>query len=133
MVGYSTDEPGSQKTPLNLPIKIPDTGNFLGVLGNNKSKGLVDDILISGRSYLPDFPVIALKLLLGAERLLPDMNRSDHFAFWKHGIPATMWTDTADFRNPNYHRQTDTPDTLNYDFMANVSKLLIAAVLCGTS
>ena len=26
-----------------------------------------------------------------------------------------MVTDTAPFRNPHYHRQTDTPETLDYD------------------
>jgi Zn-dependent M28 family amino/carboxypeptidase len=133
MVGYSTDEPESQKLPPGLPIKIPSTGNFLGVLGNRNSAQFVDDILSVGKSYLPDLHVIGLKLYLGLERLLPDLTRSDHVSFWNQGIPATMWTDTADFRNPNYHRRTDTPDTLNYEFMANVTKLLIASILAGRS
>ena len=33
-----------------------------------------------------------------------------------------MVTDTAFFRNPNYHRKTDTPDTLAFDKMAEVVK-----------
>ena len=45
------------------------------------------------------------------------------------GIPALMWTDTAEFRNPNYHRPTDTPETLDYLFMAEVAKLLAHVVL----
>lgn len=132
MVGYCTDEPGSQKLPPGLPIKIPNTGNFLGVLGNNNSTKLVDDILSTGQTYLPDFHVIGLKLYLSLERLLPDLTRSDHVSFWQRGIPSTMWTDTANFRNPNYHLRTDTPHTLNYGFMAQVSKLLIASVLDRT-
>ena len=28
-----------------------------------------------------------------------------------------MITDTANFRNPNYHTANDTPDTLDYDRM----------------
>jgi len=31
-----------------------------------------------------------------------------------------MVTDTAPFRNPNYHRPSDTPDTLDYKRMALV-------------
>jgi hypothetical protein len=31
-----------------------------------------------------------------------------------------MITDTAFFRNPNYHQETDTPDTLDYERMADV-------------
>ena len=42
-----------------------------------------------------------------------------------------MWTDTAEFRNPHYHRPTDTPETLDYDFLAGVTRLLVHAVLSG--
>jgi len=131
MVGFCSQEKGSQKPPRGLPVKIPDVGNFLGLLGNGKSTHLVDSILSVGKTYLPDFPVLGLKPQLGVERLIPDLNRSDHVPFWQKGIPATMWTDTADFRNPNYHRRTDTPETLNYGFMSNVTKLLIATVIEG--
>jgi hypothetical protein len=40
-----------------------------------------------------------------------------------------MVTDTANFRNPHYHRPTDTIDTLNLDFMASVADAVTAAVL----
>ncbi len=42
-----------------------------------------------------------------------------------------MWTDTAEFRNPHYHRPTDTPETLDYDFLAGVTGLLVHAALSG--
>jgi hypothetical protein len=38
------------------------------------------------------------------------------------------WTDTADFRNPNYHRATDMPETLDYGFLRCVTQLVIATV-----
>lgn len=129
MVGYCSQEKGSQRVPPGIPTDIPDTGNFIGLLGDSTSRGMVDEVLSAGKTYLPDFPVIGLKLYLGAERLLPDLNRSDHVPFWRRGIPAVMWTDTADFRNPNYHRSSDTPETLDYNFMANVARLLIASLL----
>jgi len=40
-----------------------------------------------------------------------------------------MWTDTSEFRNHNYHRHTDTPDTLNYQFLKHVTQLLTACVI----
>jgi Zn-dependent M28 family amino/carboxypeptidase len=129
MIGYATDEPNSQSLPANLPIKIPTVGNFLGIMGNQKSRGLVDNVLNLGKSYLPEFPVIGLKLYLGVENLIPDLGRSDHLPFWKKGIPALMWTDTADFRNPHYHKLTDTPETLNYSFLQKVTQLLLLQVL----
>jgi hypothetical protein len=39
-----------------------------------------------------------------------------------------MVTDTAFLRNPNYHRPTDTPDTLDYGFMAGVVQALERAI-----
>ncbi|MBX7171976.1 MAG: M28 family peptidase [Pyrinomonadaceae bacterium] len=129
MIGYSTDKPNSQTSPANLPIKIPSVGNFLGIMGNQSSKNLVDEVLNLGKSYLPELTVLGLKLFLGIEKLVPDLGRSDHLPFWQKGIPALMWTDTADFRNPNYHRLTDTPETLNYTFLKKVTQLLLLQAL----
>jgi hypothetical protein len=39
-----------------------------------------------------------------------------------------MLTDTSEFRNPNYHRDTDLPETLDYAFLRRVTQLLIATV-----
>ncbi|RYE89923.1 MAG: M28 family peptidase, partial [Myxococcales bacterium] len=59
-------------------------------------------------------------------RWLPDLGRSDHLPFWRARLPAVLWTDTAEFRNPHYHRATDRPDTLDYGFLREVSSLLLA-------
>jgi hypothetical protein len=40
-----------------------------------------------------------------------------------------MWTDTSEFRNANYHRDSDTPGTLDYTFLARVTRLLTATVI----
>jgi hypothetical protein len=44
-----------------------------------------------------------------------------------------MVTDTAFYRNPHYHRPSDTPDTLDYRRMAMVVDGLAASVrkLCA--
>lgn len=47
-------------------------------------------------------------------------SRSDHVNFWLAGLPAIHVTDSAPFRNPNYHRPTDTPDTLDYVTLADI-------------
>jgi Zn-dependent M28 family amino/carboxypeptidase len=128
MVGFCNHTPDSQCAPKGLPIKIPTTGDFLGVVGNHQSNFLVDRITQQAADYVPALPVIGLKIYLGAERLIPDLSRSDHDPFWRAGIPAVMWTDTSEFRNPNYHRVTDTPETLDYEFLAKVTKVLVASV-----
>ena len=45
---------------------------------------------------------------------------SDQLNYWNHGYPAVMITDTSFMRNANYHTAKDTPDTLDYDRMAQV-------------
>ena len=54
---------------------------------------------------------------------------SDHWSFWKEGYPAAMITDTAFYRNPNYHKASDTYDTLDYTSMAEVVKGLKGVLL----
>lgn len=125
MVGYCRHEAGSQCVPPDLPIKITTTGNFLGLVSNKDSNNLIRPIMMQTKSYLPEFHVIGLKVFLGMERFFPNLSRSDHVPFWKTGLPALMWTDTSEFRNPNYHRPTDTPDTLDYGFLADVARLLL--------
>ena len=63
-----------------------------------------------------------------AATFLPVLKRSDHAPFWERHIPAVMWTDTAEFRNPHYHLVSDTPETLDYEFLGNVARLVAASV-----
>jgi len=129
MVGFASDEPNSQMTPAGLPIRIPTTGNFLGVLANGDSAAAMNHVLRQAKSYLPDFPTFGLHVLLGFEKFLPVLLRSDHAPFWKHRIPSVMWTDTSEFRNPHYHKESDLPETLNYTFLRQVTQLVIATVM----
>lgn len=126
MVGYCSHDPNSQKNPLQGMIEIPTVGNFIGVVGND------DEFMkqIVSKSNSVSIPVITLALpknsLKEVEYISPHLLRSDHVGFWEQNIPAVMWTDTAEFRNKNYHKITDTPDTLDYDFMTEVAQLIIS-------
>ncbi len=44
-----------------------------------------------------------------------------------------MWTDTSEFRNRNYHRPSDTPETLDYAFLRRVTQLLLLSSLAACS
>jgi Zn-dependent M28 family amino/carboxypeptidase len=127
MVGYRDRAPGSQKTPRGLPLPFaPDTGDFLALLANSGSNPVADDLVGLAAGYLPSVPVLALQVSFGIEKAFAVLNRSDHAPFWRAGIPAIMWTDTAEFRNPHYHRDSDTPDTLDYDYIAQATRLALA-------
>jgi Zn-dependent M28 family amino/carboxypeptidase len=130
MVGFCTRARGSQRMPPGLPgVVAPDAGDFLGLLANRHSNAVAENLLTLAATYVPQFPVLALKIYLGMERYFGHLHRSDHAPFWQAGLSAVMWTDTAEFRNPNYHRASDTPDTLDYGFLAQVTKLALARVV----
>ncbi|MDR4465698.1 MAG: M28 family peptidase [Nitrospira sp.] len=123
-VGYASHLEGSQKKPPGLPISIPTIGDFIGVIGNERSQTLAGSVVQAMQSHLPIVPLV----VPGNGELLPDTRRSDHTSFWEQGFPAVMLTDTANFRNPHYHEPTDTIETLNLDFLASVAEGVTAAV-----
>jgi len=49
---------------------------------------------------------------------VPGISFSDHYSFNRHGFKSIMLTDTAFFRNTNYHTEKDTIDTLNFRFLS---------------
>ena len=51
---------------------------------------------------------------------LPGIDFSDHLNYWKFGFSALMLTDTAFYRNKNYHENSDTMETLDLGKMARV-------------
>ncbi len=129
MVGFRSKRPGSQKSPPSLPITLPDTGDFLGLLIGGGAGTRGDTLLRLARTYTPHLPTLALTVPPALAILYPDLLRSDHVPFWQAGLPAVMWTDTSEFRNPHYHKPSDTAKTLDFDFMAEIARLTGASVL----
>jgi Zn-dependent M28 family amino/carboxypeptidase len=127
MVGYTDSMLGSQKYPIGLKAFYPDRGDFIGVIGNWNSGGLLRGFARQMRQ-MRGLPVETLSVP-GNGGLIPAVRLSDHSPFWDAGYPALMVTDTSFFRNPHYHGFTDTLETLNLDFMAKVCEGVIRAVL----
>ena len=118
---FTTDE--IQKYPFpGMKLFYPRSADFLGVIGNIKSLRYVTALARAIRKNAD----IEVRSLVAPEHVA-GINRSDHFAFWHFGYKAVMITDTANFRNNNYHRETDTIDTLNFDSMAEIVKGLFNA------
>lgn len=124
-VGYASHQQNSQTIPPGVPIAVPTIGNFLAVVGNERSHALTGSVVQAMKPHLPIVPLV----VPGNGEKLPDTRRSDHTSFWEQGFPAVMLTDTANFRNPHYHRPTDTLDTLNLDFIVSVAEGLMAVVI----
>jgi peptidase M28-like protein len=124
MLGYFTDVPGSQQYPLPiLKLFYPSRGNFIGVVGKLGQGALVRRIRNAMRRATP-LPVRSIS----APVSLPGVDFSDHRSYWDAGYEAVMITDTAFYRNPNYHTEHDTPETLDYGRMALVVEGVYGAV-----
>jgi len=108
-MGYFTDAKKTQHYPFPLSLFYPSRGNFLAIVGNRESSALVKRVktVFESANVLP----VESASLPGG---LQGVGWSDHWSFWQEGYPAVMVTDTAPFRNRNYHKPTDTPETLDY-------------------
>jgi Zn-dependent M28 family amino/carboxypeptidase len=124
MVGYACFEPGCQAYPFPLMFfGYPKAGNFIGVIGNFDSLNLTRRIFRSFQKN-PNLPVVKLTVPFNGW-ILPAVRLSDHASFWDQGFQAVMITDSAFYRNPHYHLESDTQETLDYRFMAELVKSLI--------
>jgi Zn-dependent M28 family amino/carboxypeptidase len=125
MIGYFTDAPNSQSFPVSLLRAFyPSRGNFIAVVSKLDQGLVVRRVKKAMRSASP-LPVYSLN----APRFVPGIDFSDHRNYWRAGYDAVMITDTAFYRNKNYHTVRDTPDTLDYQRMAMVVQGVYAAVL----
>lgn len=125
MVGYYCHEPGCQRYPFPLMfLDYPKAGNFIGIVGNSRSKELTRSLEGAFRNN-PELPVVTLTVPLNGW-IMPAIRLSDHSSFWNEGYRAVMVTDSAFYRNPHYHLASDTMDTLDIRRMAElVAGLLI--------
>jgi Zn-dependent M28 family amino/carboxypeptidase len=131
MLGCYSDQAGSQNYPAPLNWFYPHTASFIAFIANISSRPLLLQAIRRFQRH-SDFPVEGLA---APEIFLPDIRRSDHASFWDHGYKAVMITDTALYRNRNYHTAGDIARTLDYEKMATVIQGLILMVtdLAGPS
>jgi Zn-dependent M28 family amino/carboxypeptidase len=125
MIGFFSDEDGSQRYPLpGLGLLYPSRGDFIALVGCLGEAGLVRTIK-RAMAQACDLPVRSIN----APRFVPGIDFSDHLNYWDAGFDAVMVTDTAFYRNANYHKASDTLETLDYERMAKVVEGVRAAVV----
>lgn len=122
MIGYFTDEPNSQNYPVEDMKNIyPTTGNFIAMVSNKNSQSFLNSL---------DFDNCP-KNIASLNIILPEaielLSASDHLNYWQFGFNSIMVTDTAYFRNPNYHKKSDTIETLDIEKL----KYVVDLVVCG--
>lgn len=124
MIGYFAKAKDSQEYPLGiLSLFYPDKGNFIAVISDLSSWGLKSEL----RDYMSKSNIDVQTL--GAPAGLVGVDFSDHLNYWMFDYDAVMITDTAFYRNQNYHQLTDTIETLDFTNMAKVVKSVYYGVL----
>src|SRR5215831_11629735 len=123
-IGMYSDAEGSQQYPAGFGLLYPSKGDFISFIGNVAAGPLVREAIGTFRETTR-FPSEGAAV----PAAIPGVGWSDHWSFWSQGYPAIMVTDTAPFRNPNYHRPGDKPETLDYERMARVVRGLEKVVV----
>lgn len=101
-IGYFSDEPDSQQYPEPIAAYYPSTGTFIGVVSNIASQP-------------------------SATRIAELLTESNTIPVETAVLPSVI-TDTAPFRNPNYHEESDTLETLDMKRFADTTRGLIYVV-----
>lgn len=117
MIGYFNKEETQEYPFPGMRLFYPGSADFLAVVGNFHSAKYVLKI----KRGMKQHSAINTRALIAPEQA-GGINRSDNYAFWKYGFRAVMLTDTSFYRNRNYHQETDTIDTLDFDSMTEVVK-----------
>ena len=125
MLGYCNNAKGSQTYPDLIKRFYSDRANFIALVGNLSA---LRDMNLIRRTMQQHGTLIEVLPDPSAGKLIPITGFSDHRPFWSQKYRAIMVTDTAMLRNPNYHKVSDTIESLDLDFLTNTCQSLIAAL-----
>jgi len=116
MIGYFDERENTQDYPVGfLSWFYGNKGDFIAVVqkyGNGRFANRVSKLMKKQK-------LIKTKSIKGPT-WLQGLDFSDHQNYWKFDYSAVMITDTAFYRNKNYHQKTDTMETLDLPKMAKV-------------
>ncbi|MFW9830479.1 MAG: M28 family peptidase [Candidatus Thorarchaeota archaeon] len=144
-IGYTAKEEQSQRfhkiiSPSLFTIhgtqKDLSVGDFLLIIGDQNSAELATTFCTNAQRKSIDLPYASFQVAFSFEQLaqtMTDVLRSDHAPFWRAGIPALFFTDSAEFRTPHYHKPSDTIDTLDFEFLTKICQATIATTIDGAS
>lgn len=126
MIGYFKDEKGSQDFPISaLSWIYGNKGDFITLVKKFSGAGpfvgnFIDHFKESNQIKAETFP---------APKFVGGVDYSDHLNYWKFDFPALMITDTSFFRNKNYHKTTDTLETLDIKRMTKVIDAIFLSII----
>ncbi len=116
MIGYFDERKRTQDYPLGIMKVFYGTrGNYIATVQKFGNGSFANRFR---KKFRRSCEVRSKKLKVPA--WVPGVDFSDHLNYWKFGYSALLITDTAFYRNKNYHEPTDTIETLNIHQMCKV-------------
>ncbi len=116
MIGYFNENKHSQDYPIGfLKFFYGNRGDYITVVqkfGNGRFGRLV-------KRKMKKQDLIKTKSFRAPAKL-PGIDFSDHLNYWRYGYDAVMITNTAFYRNKNYHKPADKLETLDIKQMGLV-------------
>lgn len=124
MIGYYSNKKGSQYYPIaDMTSKYGDIADFITVAQSEKSGEFEKQI----ERLMKQQQTIKTVSFKGSS-LISGVDFSDHLNYWNFNYPAVMITNTAFYRNKNYHTKNDTIETLDIDKMSAVIEQLYLTI-----
>lgn len=116
MIGYFNDNKNSQDYPIGfLSLFYGNKGDYITVVQKFGNDEFGREIKQNMKSQ----NLVKTKSFKGPAQL-SGIDFSDHLNYWKYGYSAVMITNTAFYRNKNYHKTSDRIETLDLKRMGLV-------------
>lgn len=113
MIGFFSDVKGSQKYPIGiLKLFYGSKGNYLTVV--QKFRG--GNFARQTKKEMKKTNFVKIKSIKAPQNLA-GIDLSDHLNYWRFGFSAVFITDTGFFRNVNYHKSSDTVESIDIQRM----------------
>ena len=123
-IGYFDDRAKSQSYPVNaMKVIYGSKGNYILLAKKFGSGKFV-------KKFSNNFKKQAtIKTKSIRAPMKWGVDRSDHRNYWRFGYDAFMISNTGNYRNPNYHRWSDTMETLDIPKMMKVIDATAFAII----
>ena len=141
-IGFFTNEPDSQTLAAGFDMIFPtqtaeivargSRGDFIALIADQASVATATRFVVHAESVGLLTSVLDVSEALKLAPATADLRRSDQASFWVHDYPGIMVSDTANFRNPNYHCMNSTMDvasTLDLGFMTKNTQATLGAAV----
>jgi len=125
MIGYFSDRKGSQGYPVKaMKLAYGKTGDFILLMKRSGHGEFVKRF----SAHFNNVKTIETRNLKAPSKI-QGVDFSDHLNYWNAGYDALMVTNTAFYRNKNYHQTTDTMETLDIPKMSMVINGVLYAIV----